>query len=397
MTRPTVAACAAIALLTAACGPEAAEPDDSLPPIPSVASVASTLPTSSGPPPPTAAEPETAELITALPPADECRIGEAPTGGAISFTADGVLYQTDTTGEVSCLTQLDQPSAWLLWSPDGDDVLVNPDMLLRNDGSTVATGFFADNQTVRWSTPTGVALIAPKSSTGELIWRDANDAGKRINISFADGITAAAYHPTGTHIIAAGSGRDGNGPGVFIATNRGERATRLASLDDGVAVSELAGDMDGDVVWYVDALADGTTGRLHRLRLSTQEATLVVEDDVALTYLTASTVEPGDVAWQAPRTPSDSPTVVLAAAWSEPVEVQPELDHTSWPLGWLPGDRLLIGSKVVGGATDAPFDLWLWSPSDLQLIRRGVTSAAPRVAAATPADVPAAFGTGNPE
>ena len=46
-------------------------------------------------------------------------------------------------------------------------------------------------------------------------------------VALADEIAAAAYHPAGKHIAAVGVGRDGLGPGLFVATNRGGNPQRF--------------------------------------------------------------------------------------------------------------------------------------------------------------------------
>jgi hypothetical protein len=249
---------------------------------------------------------------------------------------------------------------------------------------------------VRWSAPQGLALIAPKSSTGELIWRDAHDSGKRIDVSFADQVTAAAYHPAGTHIIAAAVGRDNRGPGLFIANNRGETPLRLGEPEEGAAITEVTTDMSGDDVLYIHSHADGS-GHVHRHRLSTEQTDTLGEHKVVPKYLEASTVEAGDVAWHVPNTPSDSAVMIISPALTEPLTVQPELDHISWPLGWLPGHRLLIASQTIGASADSPYDLWLWSTTGLQLVRRGVTAAAPRVQHGAAQPPPPLYGSGVPE
>ncbi len=391
-----MAVCAVIA--TVGCGPDLARPDETLPPIPSAdVGATSSPPATVGEPPASNAQADAEALVAELPGVDACSLGATPAGGSITFSVDGVLYQTDTTGSATCLADLKRTTNWLVWSPDGDEVLISPDLLLRNDGTITQTGFFSENRTVRWSAPQGLALIAPKSSTGELIWRDAHDSGKRIDVSFADQVSAAAYHPAGTHIIAAAVGRDNRGPGLFIANNRGETPLRLGEPDESATITtDITTDVGGDAVLYIHAHSDGS-GDVHRFRLSTEQTDTLGEFKVVPKYLEASTVEADDVAWHVPNTPSDSAVMIVSAALAEPLTVQPELDHISWPLGWLPGHRLLIASQTIGASADAPYDLWLWSTTGLQLVRRGVTAAAARTAHGDAQPPPPLYGAGVPE
>ncbi|MEQ1700631.1 MAG: hypothetical protein ABMA25_10990, partial [Ilumatobacteraceae bacterium] len=157
-----------------------------------------------------------------LPTGASCSLGAPPPGGQTTFATAGMLWGIDDAGTVTCLADLGgRVVTWLSWSPDGDEVLIGPNTVLRADGTFTDSGYFADNTAVRWSAPTGKALVAPKASTGALIWRNAHDSGERIDVTFTDATTSAAYHPAGKHIAAAGVGRAGNGPGVFLASNRG--------------------------------------------------------------------------------------------------------------------------------------------------------------------------------
>jgi hypothetical protein len=315
-----------------------------------------------------------------LPSTGSCSLGSPPTGGQITFVVAGRLYAVGADGNVQCLADLEGRSpTWLSWSPDGDEVLIGPDLLLQADGTFSTTGYFADNTNVEWSAPTGKALIAPKAATGELIWRDAHEPTDRIDVSFADGVTSAAYHPAGKHIVAAGTGRDGLGPGVFVASNRGANAQRIGALDPGSTATEVAFDMSGDSVVFVHQHADGGS-HVHRYVFSTG-ALLTLADlpDTTPTHLTVSPVDEGDVAWtQTYSTVNSSAHVLLADATTDAVVNSPAGEHVSDPIGWLPAHRLLVDVRPVGTPTPGPFELWEWAPSGMTQVIAGVTAAAAR-------------------
>ncbi|CAB4880882.1 unannotated protein [freshwater metagenome] len=313
-------------------------------------------------------------------------MGSPPADGQITFVVAGRLYAVSSDGAVQCLADLGGRSpTWLSWSPDGDEVLIGPDALLRADGTISATGYFADNTNVRWSAPTGKALLAPKATTGQLIWRNAHDSNDRIDVSFADGITSAAYHPAGKHIVAAGIGRDGLGPGVFVASNRGANAQRIGALEPGTTATEVAFDMSGDSMVFVHRHADGGS-HLHRFHFASPTQgtlgyleTLADLPDVTPTHLVVSSVDEGDVAWTQAYSPANASTIVMLGGSTTTVSADsPEPDHIAESLGWLPGHRLLISSRSADPSAGAAFNLWEWSPTGMRSVLDGVSAAATR-------------------
>jgi len=307
-------------------------------------------------------------------------VGTVPADGQITFVVGTRLYGVAADGDVQCLADLNSRSpSWLAWSPDGDEVLVGPDVLLRADGTFTTTGYFADNTNVRWSAPTGKALIAPKASTGQLIWRNAHDQADRIDVSFADGITSAGYHPAGKHIVAAGIGRDGQGPGVFVASNRGENAERIGVLEPGTTATEVAFEMSGGSVAFIHQHADGGA-HVHRYTFADGSlATLADLPDVTPTHLTVSGVDQGDLAWTQPYSTVNSMAhVLLGGSPTAVVANSPVGDHISDPVGWLPGHRLLVASRDLSPSTEGWFELWEWSPDGMRMVIDGVSAAAAR-------------------
>ena len=314
-----------------------------------------------------------------LPTTEACSLGAPSVEGQITFVVASRLYAVAADGTLRCLADLEGRSpTWLSWSPDGDELLVGPDLLLRTDATLSNTGYFADNTNVRWSAPTGKALLAPKASTGQLIWRNAHNSADRIDVSFADSITNAAYHPAGKHIAAAGIGRDGQGPGVFVASNRGANAQRIGQLEPGTTATDVAFDMAGNSLVFIHKHADGGA-QIHRYVFANNELLTLADLDVIPTDLTVSPIDDGDVAWRQTGPTQNSMARVLLAGADRAVTVNSTGgEHVTAPIGWLPGHRLLVSATSPGAASSEPFELWEWSPSKLSSVISGVTAAATR-------------------
>lgn len=388
MKRRRLAMCAAFVLLSAcASSPRTSSPLPSLSPAPASSSTTSS-PQASTPDTGSGTSVATSEIANAarftladVPSNGPCVLAPPSAAGQITFVIASRLYGVAADGTLQCLADLQGLSpTWLRWSPNGDELLVGPDTMLRADGSFASTGYFANNINLRWSSPTGKALIAPKAATGQLIWRDAHDSTNRIDVSFADNITSAAYHPAGKHIAVAGIGRDGQGPGVFVASNRGANAQRIGTLEAGTTATEVAFDMTGDSLVFVHQHADGSS-HLHRYTFANSTLLTLAElPDTTPTQLTVSPVDEGDVAWtQSYSTVNSSARLLLGDSTTTAVVANsPEGDHISDPIGWLPGHRLLVNSRSPAVAADGAFELWEWSPTGMSKVIDGVTAAAAR-------------------
>lgn len=319
-----------------------------------------------------------AELSTAdLPTEEPCAVGTVPEGGQVTFVAGGKLWGVDQQGTVACLADLQgRNPTWISWSPDGDEVLVGPDVVLRNDGRFVPTGYFPDNRLLRWSAPTGKALLAPNAQTGHLIWRNAHDSTDRIDVSFAERTTAAAYHPAGKHIVAAGIGNDGQGEGVFLATNRGANVQRIGSIDAG-EVSDLSFEMSGDSIVFLHHHPDGLT-ELHRYTFSNAVLEVVATEPVeAIEHLVASPVDDRVLAWSTAHSTLTSVLHVLAEPFGAAVSVSfPESVLT--PLSWMPNRQILFSRSDPGAVDGTPFGVWSWSGGNVRHLVDGVSAAAAR-------------------
>lgn len=319
-----------------------------------------------------------AELSLAeLPAGAACAVGSVPDGGQTTFVVGGKLWGLDQRGAVSCLADLQgRNPTWIAWSPDGDEVLVGPDVVLRNNGSFVPTGYFADNRGLRWSAPTGKALLAPNASTGHLIWRDAHDSGDRIDVSFTERTTAAAYHPAGKHIAAAGIGNDGAGEGVFIATNRGRDAQRIGQIESG-EVADLTFEMNGDSIAFLHRHLDGLT-EVHRYSFSTGALEVIATvPGEQVDHLFASPVDQGSLAWSTTHSTQSSVVWVQREPFGAPVSVS-FTESVVTPLSWLPNHQLLVARSTPPAADGAPFDVWSWADGTVRHLVDGVTAAAAR-------------------
>jgi len=329
-------------------------------------------------------------LVTALPEA-ACELGDVPTEGEITFVVGSKLYgvRPDGTG-ARCLAlaggEAGGEAGDIQWGPRGDRVLLGPAVVLDAAGRR-ASGFFADNPGVRWSQPTGTALIAPSLADARLIWRRSTDAEDRLDISFLDRTDSAVYHPAGKNILSVGAA-EGGLYGVFLASNRGENLRPVATVaDPATTVHDLAWDTGGAHAFFIHDHA----GEFHLHDLSFP--------DLTLSYLVTSPLPLGglvvadttSIAWRIGECTGTTRTAVWLAesATSAQIGVRSALGKlSSEPVGWLTGGRLVLMARPSG--CEGPGDLWMATAGDSQpvLVATGVERAAIRKMAATPADLP---------
>src|SRR4029079_4305111 len=204
-------------LVTACSTDEGATSTATLPPIGSPSNTvppttATTVVASTDPPP-------IAATSTIPLPAGACVF--APPGGTaeVTFEVATRLYSVNPgRGPSSLRSELTADNVGpFQWSPAGDRVLLNS-VTVFDGTQALPSGYFASNIRVRWSFPTGKALIAPALADNHLLWRTAGQPETRTDISFLERTDVAAYHPAGRNIFAAGQAADGSA-GLHAATN----------------------------------------------------------------------------------------------------------------------------------------------------------------------------------
>jgi hypothetical protein len=325
-------------------------------------------------------------LVMALPEA-ACELGEIPTEGEITFVVGSKLYgvRPDGTG-ARCLASAGGEAGVIQWGPRGDRVLLGPAMVLDATGRR-ASGFFPDNPGVRWSQPTGTALIAPSLADDRLIWRRSTDAQDRLDISFLDRTDSAVYHPAGKNILSVGVAQGGM-YGVFLASNRGKNPRPVATVaDPATTVHDLAFDTGGTHAFFLHDHA----GEFHLHDLSFPDLTLsdLVTSPLPLSGLVVD--DATSIAWRSGACTGTTTTAVWVPESATAVQIgvgSPRARLSTEPVGWLDGGRLVVMARPSG--CDGPGDLWIATASDSPpvLIATGVERAAIRKMAATPADLP---------
>ncbi len=295
-----------------------------------------------------------------------CSFSGAIGAGSVTFTVGARLFEFDpASGSISCLSDAGAATGPMRWSPDGTRVLIDPTTVVDAGGDR-PSGYFAENQQVTWSAPSGKALIAPAVKDGHLIWRDSHDAAKRLDISFLDTTNVAAYHPAGRAIVAAGTAEDGVA-GVYLASNRGQDRRPIATLTDvGSTIKGVGFSMSGDQIIFLHQHAD-QLHHIHAVHLPDLQLTTIDEIDGDGSQLTISTVEENVVAWQATRTNTTVEIRAAIGASINPGDVvttvatAPAGDRLQ-PVGWLSEHRLVYLHQP-GGDANVPATLHLWTNS----------------------------------
>ena len=277
-------------------------------------------------------------------------------GTSITYVLDGRLYELAADElATTCLAELSGPvSGPVTWSPAGDQVLLGSDLVM--DANEIReTGYLAENSGVRWSYPSGKALIAPAVKDGALLWRSSANENNRIDVSFLAHTDVAAYHPAGKNILAAGMGFDGVA-GVYLASNRGENARVIATLDDpSTSISEIVVDVSGVTTYFVHDHNDKR--HIHQLSLEGLQLIDVATSDDQVGHLTLGTFYGSRLAYRE----GDCSGVVrtkLANGLSGDLMSSPELENRSvTPVGWLDYERLVVTVRDTG--CEGPAEVWL--------------------------------------
>jgi hypothetical protein len=349
---------------------------------------AATVPDGTAEPEPTAGSSTSVVPLVRELPAAPCELGAVAPEGEVTLVVGSTLYGVHPDGTAArCLAQLPSGRTGAIeWGPLGDRVLLGPGTVLDATGER-ASGFFVDNPGVRWSRPTGSALIAPRQDDGHLIWRRSTDAEDRLDISFLARTDAAVYHPAGKNILGVGSGPDGL-YGVYLAGNRGEDPRPVATIaDPTTVVHDLAFDAAGTHAYFVH----DHPGEFHVHDLTFP--------DLALTDLAVSSEPVGrlvvddtsSIAWREGDCRGRTTTVVWSpdARTSRPVGAGFDLEAMSTePVGWVGDARLAVMARARG--CEGPGDLWI-SPTDggpPVLLAAAIEQAAVRTVAPPAPDLP---------
>ena len=299
----------------------------------------------------------------------------------MTFVEGGHLFEVGdvSTRPARCLTAVDPADTGpLRWSPNGERVLLGGATVVDATG-TRPSGYFAENRDVDWSAPSGKALIAPSVNDGTLVWRSSTDSKSRIDVSFLAETTAAAYHPAGRAIIAAGTTEDGR-TGIYLASNRGKDRKELAVVDDPAttAITEVAFNSDGGVVEFLHQHAGFY--HVHQLQIPGLQLVDLVEEPGTADRLTVSDTDRQTVAWRR-TTPDGQVTVRISFDGSAAVDAVAGAGaqgSTLEPVGWLPVNHLVV-LEHPAGSPDGPGRLWIVSQNQsAQQLASGVERAAVR-------------------
>jgi hypothetical protein len=275
----------------------------------------------------------------------------------VTFEVGTRLYSVVPGGAATCLTELTLDNVGpFRWSPTGDRVLLNSATVF--DGTqALPTGYFSSNTRVRWSYPTGKALIAPAVADNHLLWRTAGQPETRTDISFLERTDVAAYHPAGRNIFASGQASDGRA-GLFLASNRGANPQLIAQLDQpSTVITEIAPDPSGSRVFFVHDHRNGTF-HVHALDLPALVLTDVIEATEPVAELTVGATANSAIAWRLGDCSALTRTQIANAGV---VADQPAAFAalSTEPVGWLDPQQLVLSVRPTGCA--GPSDLWVWN------------------------------------
>ncbi len=305
---------------------------------------------------------------------------------------DGRMYGLGPDGlSPQCLVD-GVDSSDLLWGPQGDQLIIGVTALGPNFefAPPSASG-------LRWTHPTGSSVVA---FTDDRLWKVAVDDGTEINITFLARTDAVAYHPAGEHILAIGT--DFNGQyGMWLATNQGTDPVLLA-FDDGATLSDPAWTWLGEPIFA--ATHDDGTSHIHRVELTSEgdfDGPILVDSDLVLDMLIPSPFDPIMLAYRTAGSPGMRCVDGAHVAVSNVDVPEPLSSWTATPIGWLPGERLLVMAYPDG--CESPGDVWSFSPGlcpgsvyGVFPVVAGVDGAAVRVPAPVPPPPPDFTGVVDP-
>jgi dipeptidyl aminopeptidase/acylaminoacyl peptidase len=285
--------------------------------------------------------------------------------GEVTFVQDGRVWAVGS-GDTSprCLYDLKgRLINQIKWSPDSKAVLLGADMVARGP-SIRPSGYLPTNKDVNWSGPKGTSLLAT-TAKGELIKRDST-TGVRTDISFLNEQTASTYHPAGKAIFSIGSSADTGGEnvdgneinGVWIADNLGGNAKLLIEDVSAAKLSDLVVTGTGERVHFIAEHSDGFHLHQYDLFGNDQDKQLSVAFDSPdpLHSVTVSAVD-NSVAVQVGTCGEAKvlPDVFYRADTGSFRSLRAEVPQIGLgelaPVGWLPGHRLVVTSRLSSNAS----------------------------------------------
>lgn len=315
-------------------------------------------------------------LVRALPVGPCDGIGDAPQDGQITFaTVDpGALLGVASDGSaLRCLVPRFFSGTLDLhvrWGPRGDRVLLGSFTAFLPSGRA-ETGLELGLD-AHWSMPDGRFIL---TTDGRLLRQPLG--GRAEDISFLAKHFEAIHDPTGAHIVATGTARDGR-TGLFVADGEG-RGAREVPLPSGVrGPNELAFDAAGRLLFAARDGDDHVT--LHRVDLESGAVERIARDRGNHLRVEPSPFDAGLLAYgvvdcdDAEQDQGIERTTVTARSGGK--DKGKHIDGS--PLGWLP-DATLVVSRGNPCATDTlPVDLFLVRESSLTLLVRNVVLPAVR-------------------
>jgi hypothetical protein len=319
-------------------------------------------------------------------PAGACVFSPANPVSEVTFEVGTRLYSVVPGGAASCLTEVTLDNVGpFQWSPAGDRVLLNS-VTVFDGTQALSSGYLSSNVRVRWSYPTGKALIAPAVADNHLLWRSAGEPETRTDISFLERTDLAVYHPAGRNIFAAGQAADGRA-GLYIASNRGENPQLIAQLEEPTtAITEIAPDPSGARVYFLHDHRNGVF-HVHALDLPALTLSAVTQVTEPAAKLTVGTTPNAPIAWRLGDCAGLTRTQVSNGGV---VSDQPAAFAalSTEPLGWLDPQQLVLSVRPTGCA--GPSDLWIWNVVSLAAspLVSGVDNAAIRSVLTTYGELP---------
>lgn len=316
-------------------------------------------------PPTTSTTVATTAAVVAVAPTSPAAL---PTGACVfapPTPAAEITFETGTRmyginpgdGITSCLTELTLDNVGpFQWSPAGDRVLLNS-ITVFDGTQALPSGYFATNTRVTWSYPTGKALIAPAVADNHLLWRTAGQPQTRTDISFLERTDAAAYHPAGRNIFAAGQAADGTA-GLFIASNRGANPSLIAQLDQPTtAITEIHPDPSGSRVYFVHDHRNATF-HVHALDLPGLTLTDITQGTEPIAKVAVGTTAGAAVAWRIGECSGLTRSQISngTAVADQPAAFAAQ---STAPVGWLDPQQLVLSVRATG--CSGPSDLWIWN------------------------------------